>query len=282
MIWSSALPQDPLQAMIRDFDDAYTNSAYIPGGADYFERWTREAAIFRAGRANMFTDLPYGDGARQACDLFLPETAPKGLAVFVHGGYWMRFTRADFSHLAAGALGRGWAVAFPGYTLTPANSIGGITSEIAKAITMLAKRVQGPIRLAGHSAGGHLATRMICEPSQLPLEVLDRVTQVVSISGLHDLRPFLRTKMNETLKLTELEARNESPALRRPREGIPVTCWVGSDERPEFIRQTDLLANVWTGLGVDVHAHHEARRHHFDVIDDLQSPDAALTKLLAP
>ncbi|MCA0433773.1 MAG: alpha/beta hydrolase [Proteobacteria bacterium] len=268
--------------MIRDFDDAYSNSAYIPCGADYPARWTADAALFRAAQTNAMLDLRYGDGPRQACDVFMPAGTPKGLAVFVHGGYWMRFGKADWSHLAAGAQARGWVVVLPGYTLAPDNSIGGITSEIAKAITMLAKRFDGPLRIAGHSAGGHLASRMICEPSQLPLEVLERVAKVVSISGLHDLRPFLRTKMNETLKLTELEARNESPALRRPRDGVSVTAWVGSDERPEFIRQSELLANVWTGLGVDIHVHHEPRRHHFDVIDDLRSADSYLTRLFAP
>ena len=35
---------------------------------------------------------------------------------------------------------------------------------------------------------------------------------------------------------------------------MPVHVWVGADERPEFVRQSELLANVWTGLGVDMRA----------------------------
>ena len=92
----------------------------------------------------------------------------------------------------------------------------------------------------------------------------------------------MQTKMNETLKLTELEARNESPALRRPRAGARVMCWVGSDERPEFIRQTDLLANIWHGLGAAMACHHAEGRHHFNVIDDLMETESALTGLFAP
>jgi acetyl esterase/lipase len=50
--------------------------------------------------------------------------------VFVHGGYWLRFGRGDWSHLAAGPVARGWAVALPSYTLAPAARIAAITAEI--------------------------------------------------------------------------------------------------------------------------------------------------------
>ncbi len=271
--------------MITDFDDAYTNGAYIDGGSDYPARWTAQAERFREHLlpgCRMEIDQPYGSGTRQRLDLFWPAGTPKGLAVFVHGGYWMKFAKSDWSHLAAGALARGWAVAMPGYTLTPDIGVAGITSEVARAITFAAALVDGPVHLAGHSAGGHLVTRMVCEPSQLPVAVAERVEQVISISGVHDLRPLMQTKLNDTLKLTELEARNESPALRRPRAGARVMCWVGSDERPEFIRQTDLLANVWHGLGAAMASHHAADRHHFNVVDDLTGPESALTGLFAP
>jgi arylformamidase len=271
--------------MITDFDDAYSNMAYIAGGSDYPARWAAQAERFRTQLppdCHCELDLHYGEAPRHRMDIFWPGKTAKGLCVFVHGGYWMRFDKRDFSHLATGALARGWVVALPCYSLAPDISVGSITSEIAKAIASIAARIGGPIRLAGHSAGGHLVTRMLCEPSQLPLHVLERIGQVISISGVHDLRPLMATKMNDILKLSELEARNESPALRRPRVGAKVMCWVGEDERPEFVRQNDLLANVWHGLGADVSCHHAKGRHHFDVIDDLLDPTSKLTGLFAP
>jgi arylformamidase len=63
--------------------------------------------------------LSYGPGDRHAMDLFLPEGAPKGLVVFVHGGYWKAFDKSVWSHLAAGPLAHGFAVAMPSYTLCP-------------------------------------------------------------------------------------------------------------------------------------------------------------------
>ena len=265
--------------MIQDWDDAYSNGAYIAGGELYPAKWDARAKAFRAemqaaGRAEL--DLPYGATARERLDLFHPAGKVEGLAVFVHGGYWMAFDKSSWSHLAVGALARGWVVCMPSYTLAPEARISDITQQVARAIRFVSDRVAGELRLAGHSAGGHLATRMVCADSPLPQDVRGRIGHVVSISGLHDLRPLLRTKMNATLRMDDAEAIAESAALQRPMERCSVTCWVGSDERPEFLRQNDLLVNIWTGLGASIQGIHAETRHHFNVIEDLADPTSKL------
>jgi hypothetical protein len=82
--------------------------------------------------------------------------------------------------------------------------------------------------------------------------------------------------MNEKWQMDAQVAVQESPALHAPWSNAAVTCWVGALERPEFLRQNDLLANIWTGFGIDIRAHREAGRHHFDVIADLVDPDSGL------
>ena len=262
-----------------DWNDAYANRDHIPDGDSFPPRWAAQAAALRErlsaqNRAQL--DIPYGEAERERLDLFLPQETAQGLLVFVHGGYWRLFGKSDWSHLAAGALARGWAVAMPGYTLCPQIRISGITRQIGAAITQAAHHLGGPIRLAGHSAGGHLVTRMMCLDAPLPDPVAARLTGATSISGVHDLRPMLRLALNDDLHLDQPEAEAESPALLRPREDIPLTCWVGASERPEFIRQNALLANIWTGCGVTTRTHVEPDRHHFDVIDGLADPSSRL------
>lgn len=256
-----------------DWDDAYENGGHIPGGMDYPPRWAAAAEAFR-GQAN-HERLTYGPGARHWTDLFLPEGTPKGLAIYIHGGYWMKLDAGFWSHLAAGALAHGWAVGMPCYTLCPDIRVSGITVEICKAIEMLSAEVAGPIRLAGHSAGGHLVTRQVCVDSGLG-DAAGRIEHVLSISGVHDLRPLLRTKMNDTLGLDPIEARSESPCLLDPTPGARVTCWVGAAERPEFVRQNALLANIWSGFDVTIDAVEDSGLHHFNVIDGLADPDSPM------
>lgn len=266
----------------KDWDDAYANSAYIADSDSYVKYWAKASEEFReqmlaAGRAEL--DLAYGDAQREKLDLFMPEGTPKGLFVFVHGGYWLSFDKSAWSHLAKGPLAHGWAVALPSYTLAPEARLSTMTQQVGAAILYAATKVEGPIRIAGHSAGGHLVSRMMCADTPLSPEVQDRLKHVISMSGLHDLRPLMNTRMNEGLQLDLAEARAESAALREPLENVNLTCWVGADERPEFLRQNQLLANIWTGLGVETNAVEVPGKHHFDVIADLEVQDSALTKL---
>lgn len=264
--------------MIADWDDAYANAAHIAGGDGFPARWEARATAFRATMGERLrAGVRYGAHPRQYLDLFLPETPPRGLVVFVHGGYWRAFDPSLWSHLAGGALARGWAVAMPGYVLAPEARIAGITAMLAEAIAVAAGEVAGPLRLSGHSAGGHLVLRQVCADSRLAPAVRERLTGVVPISGLFDLRPLLRLAMNGDLRLDAAEAAAESPALLEPIAGAPpVHVWVGDDERPEFVRQTTLIANVWTGLGADMAQTIEPRRNHFTVIDGLTHPGSGL------
>ena len=263
--------------MIDDWDDAYANAAHIEGADAYVPMWQARASAFR----NSFAParrrvIRYGDDPREDLELLLPGADPRGLFVFVHGGYWRSMARDLWSHLAAGALARGWAVALPGYVLCPQQRIRDITRSIAAAVDRAAREVTGPIRLAGHSAGGHLVARMGC--ADVALRAAPRLEKIISISGVHDLRPLMNTAMNDDLRLDLDEARAESPALREPRAGIDLLCWVGAGERPEFLRQNALLANVWTGCGARTRAHEAPRRHHFSVIGDLADPTSGLCR----
>ena len=253
-----------------DLSDDYANIPYIPGGEAYPGRWAADAASFReapgmAQRAHL--GMPYAQSDRCAFDLFLPGDTPEGLCIFVHVGYWMKFDRSYWSHFAAGSLAWGWAVAMPSYDLCPAVTIAQITQQIATAVTRAAARVTGPIALVGHSAGGHLVARMGAE-GLLPPEVTARIVQIMPISPVSDLRPLRQTTMNDAFRLSEADAIAESPALH-PTPDIPVSVWVGAEERPVFLDQAQWIAAAWE-------AHHVVvpDRHHFDVIDALRDPES--------
>ncbi|MFK0161522.1 alpha/beta hydrolase [Rhizobium sp. NPDC090279] len=268
---------------VTDWDSAYTNGAYIVDGDQWPAAWVEPAKSFRdkltaAGRAEL--DLVYGPAKRNRFDLFLPEGQPKGLVVFVHGGYWLQLDKSYWSHLAGGSIAAGYAVAIPSYTLCPDNRIGGIGKEIAAAITAAAEKIDGPIILTGHSAGGQLVARMMTTTSPLDGAVLKRIRHVLAISGLHDLRPIMRRKMNKELRIDAAEARAESPALLSPVDSIRLTCWVGGAERAEFIRQNALLANIWIGLGAATGAVVEPDKHHYTVLDGLMDIGHPLTRTL--
>lgn len=254
-----------------ELDDAYANAAHIPGADTYPDKWAQAAATFRETTL-CETELVYGESPRQRLDLFHPPRLAKGLVVFVHGGYWLRFDKSYWSHLAAGPLAHGWAVAMPSYDLCPDVRISDIGDQVAAAITLAADRVPGPVRLAGHSAGGQLVARMIAR--RFGARWQDRMVQVVPISPVADLAPLMRTSMNKDLKLDDAEVLSESP-VHLPKPSVPVTVWVGANERPVFLEQAQALALAWQCEQVI-----EADHHHFSVVEGLADPDSALTQMV--
>lgn len=265
----------PDRPALPDLSDAYANGPYIAGAAAYPPLWAAAAAAFRAALgARALTGLSYGPGARNRLDLFLPEGAARGLAVFIHGGYWRAFGREDWSHLAGGAVARGWAVAIPSYTLAPAARIADIADEMRAAVDAAAARVPaGPLVLTGHSAGGHLVARLAC--ADMDFAASGRLARVLPISPVADLVPLMQTDINADLRIDAPEAAAESPVRHAPRPGVAAHVWVGGEERPAFLDQARGLARAW-----DAALTIAPGQHHFDVIDGLAEGRAPLTRAL--
>jgi arylformamidase len=248
-----------------DLTRDYQNGAFITGSETLPALWATKAAAFRASlgpRAQ--TEIRYGPKPRNRLDLFLPETLAKGLIVFIHGGYWLETDKNLWSHLAKGAVRRGWACALPSYTLAPIARIAQITDEVEAAITTARALVLGPIVITGHSAGGHLAARMGCADRKGPMPA-----RVVPISPLADLAPIALTDMQVALRLDQTEIQSESPARHQPRTDAHI--WVGAQERPAFLWQARTLSENWNcDWTVD------PGKHHFNVIDALEDPNSPL------
>lgn len=260
---------------VGDID--YANGEFIADAESFPDRWAEDARAWReveaaVGRARL--NQPYGPGVRQALDLFYPAGRPEGVVVFVHGGYWVQFDRSYWSHFASGLTARGWAVAVPSYTLAPEVRIGAITREVACVIEKAASLVQGPVRITGHSAGGHLAARMGCRDVVLSDDVRRRLSRIVPISPVADLRPLLGLSLNDELRLDAAEVAAESPVLHDGPE-VPVTVWVGAEERPAFLDQARWLADAWM-----CDARVAPGRHHFDVIEELLDPESSLVNAI--
>lgn len=255
---------------MAELDDSYANAVYIKDAKAYPPRWAMHAAAYRANlgkRAHL--GVSYGPSERMVLDHFLPDGVAKGTLIFIHGGYWLKFDRSFWSHLAAGALAQGWAVAMPSYDLCPTVRIAGITQQIAQAVMAISAASAGPISITGHSAGGHLAARMLA-PGMLPAAVIARLVHVVPISPLTNLEPLLGTSMNADFGMDMAMAHAESP-VHQPPPDTPVTVWVGEAERPAFIDQAQWLAEAWECDHVVA-----PRVHHFDVIDALADPASDL------
>jgi acetyl esterase/lipase len=237
--------------------------------------WQARSNNLRAAHGDHL-DLRYGPAERNRIDYFAADSRGPVL-VFIHGGYWQMRAKETFSFLAAGPLAHGIHVAFVGYTLAPAIKLVGIVAEVRAAIGWLAARVAGlggdpgRIYVSGWSAGGHLTAMSLDAPA---------VKGGLAISGIYDLEPIRLCYLNDKLGLDAGDARRLSPLLHLPSASLPLILTCGGGELPELQRQSATYAAARTQAGLPGRLARLPGYNHFTILEELASPDGALTNLV--
>lgn len=255
-------------------DAAYNNTAAVADVAALHAARTAASEITR-GRAGVILDLPYGPGLRNRIDLFPGRDARAPCLVFVHGGYWQMNSKESFACLGDGVRAHGWAAALPGYTLAPEATLTQIVDEVAAALSFLSREgpahgIAGPLVVAGWSAGGHLAALALEHPS---------VAAGLAISGLFELAPLRDTYLNERLRLSPAEVAELSP-LRRRVTPKPLAIAYGTAELPALIHNSRIFHDYRARHGAPGDLVAREGRNHFTILEDLRTPDGALTRTL--
>ena len=215
-------------------------------------------------------NIKYGLNDRNVMDIFSPASLVRATMIFLHDGYWIGSDKSEWSHLALGSVRSDVRVVIPNYTLCPNASLPDIALEIKQCVEFVANKYNEPIIIVGHQAGGHLAARMASK-GMLDPSVAARISHVMPISPLSDLRPLIETTMNNKLGLSEDIATQESTALLEVDEDIMVTVWVGSDEQPIYLQQAELLAARWDCFFVK-----SKHRNYLDILEGLESETSKL------
>jgi len=264
-------------------DDQYNVRAGIPDHLEVFARWKTESKRFRAEHT-VREDLRYGNDAQQAYDFFPARTNGRPVLVFIHGGYWQSLDKSDFSTVARPYLDADINVALINYRLAPSVRMADIVSDNIEAIANLYRNAEelsfdrNAIFVSGSSAGVHLTAILAgtdWESRGLPNDVLKGAC---AISGLYDLEPIRLCYLNKVVGLDDAEVRAYSPKFHLPKRPLPFILTVGGDESDEFHRLQAEYQTLLNNRGLNVRVVRQADGHHFDAVDRLGEPAAALSK----
>jgi arylformamidase len=266
-------------------DAQYNNRARIADHARFFERWA-EASTLSRQRSDCALDLPYGDTPAERLDVFHTAAAQAPVLVFIHGGWWRALDKADHSFIAPSFNADGAMVVVPNYSLCPAATIEQITLQMVRALNWVWRHAAAhggdPRRIvvAGHSAGAHLAAMLLsCRwkdtGADMPAQV---VSGALAISGVYDLEPIRQTPfLQADLRLTPASVKRLSPAFF-PRPRAKLYAVAGADESEEFLRQNELIRDVWGPTSVPV-CERLAGHHHLSILNSLADPAGRLHEL---
>jgi arylformamidase len=260
------------------FDAQYNNRARIPEHPSILKHWA-DASARAYELPGWVCDLAYGEDASERLDVHPAARPGAPVLVYIHGGYWRALDKRDQSFVAPPFVDAGAMVVLANYVLCPAVSIEQIVLQLVKALAWVYRHAAeyggDPERIvvAGHSAGGHLATMLLaCDWHAVAPDLPgDLVKSALSISGLYELEPLRHAPfLAPDIRLSAASAQRLSPAAMPPPRGSLVTV-VGGDESEEFLRQAALISQAW-GPRVVVAAERVPQRNHMDVLNELADP----------
>ncbi|CAN7669402.1 alpha/beta hydrolase [Variovorax sp. LjRoot130] len=261
------------------FDAQYNNRARIPEHPSILKHWA-DASARAYELPGWVCDLAYGDDASERLDVHPAVRPGAPVLVYIHGGYWRALDKRDQSFVAPPFVDAGAMVVLANYALCPAVSIEHIPLQLVQALVWVyrhaAEHGGDPERIvvAGHSAGGHLATMLLaCDWRAVAPDLpADLVKSALAISGLYELEPLRHAPfLAPDLCLSAASAQRLSPAAMPPPSRGSLVTVVGGDESEEFLRQAALISQAW-GPRVVIAAERVPQRNHMDVLNELADP----------
>jgi acetyl esterase/lipase len=266
--------------------------------------------------------LSYGPAPEHVADVRLPppraggargdETAglrPPPLVMFLHGGFWRAaYDRAHTGPLATALAG--FPVCVPEFRRTGQRGGGwpGTFDDVATAVDTLPALVraaaradlisEGPVLLAGHSAGGHLAlwaaSRHRLAPDASWYAPEGQACSVVALAAVSDMAACYALRLGQGAAGALLgggpDRHPDRYRVADPMQLLPVGCPVrlvhgSADDRVPCGMSRDYLVRA-RAAGDDAELDELLGAGHFEVIDPLSAwwprVQAAFTALASP
>lgn len=279
----------------REYDQAaldaqYDNRGKVPNYDEYLARYVRRSEETRA-ELECRLAVPYGSHAWENLDIFPGGGAGNSpIHLFIHGGYWTRLSKDEFSFVANATRGTGTATVVINYALIPGVDMAELVRQCRAALAwtwLNAASFGGDsqrLHISGHSAGGHLVAMLMATDwqafdSRLPAQPIH---SVLGFSGLYDLEPIRLSYLNDGLHLAAEQAAAFSPVRLARHCHCPVTLAVGDLEGPEYLRQSRALAEAWSGSasGPVPEVQVASESNHFSIVEQLDDPGSPMSKML--
>jgi arylformamidase len=268
----------------EQLDDAYTQIKYAPNMPQILRRCASNSAIAR-DRLGPPRRIAYGPTPDEELDLYPTAIGNAPVAIFLHGGGWRTGAAAGWAFAAELFVNGGAHCVVPDFVNVTATNgdLRPMVDQVRGAIAWVHRNAASfggdpsRVHLYGHSSGAHLAGVAMATDWRgrfgLPADV---IKTGLLCSGMYDLRPVRLSARSRYLRFTDEIEQEFSPQRHLEWFRPPVLLAYGTEETPEFQRQSRDFAAALRAAGKQVELLVGQNYNHFELAETLGSPYGVL------
>ena len=263
-----------------ELDAAYDQSAYAPLIGQILKRLASSSDTTRArlGEPKRFA---YGPTLIEALDLYPAKTPNAPIFVNIHGGAWLLGNARNNGYAADLFVNAG--VNYVALDFIQSNAANGdlrpMAEQVRRGIAWVyrnAASLGGDSKrfyVGGHSSGGHLCGVALVTDWQRDFGLpADMIAGGLLMSGIFDLKPARLSARGTYIKFDDdmeqaLSSQRHIDLLR-----APITVTYGTNETPEFQRQSRDFSAAVKAAGKPVDLIEAPNFNHFEMVESLGNP----------
>ena len=262
-----------------ELDAAYDQSFYAPL-ADQIHRRLDARSDETRDRLGAPRRAAYGPTEIEALDIYRASRARAPIFVMIHGGAWLYGSAKAYGYAAELFVKAGAHFVVPDFiSVDKANGdLTVMADQVRRAIAWTyqnAASFDGDTTrffIGGHSSGGHLCgVALTTDWTKFGLPA-DAIAGGLCMSGMFDLRGPRLSKRGKYVKFTD--AMEEAMSSQRHIDMLraPVTVAYGTNETPDFQRQSRDFAAAVKAAGKPVQLIEAVSYNHFEIAESLGNP----------
>ena len=280
---AAARPKGPIVWLDMDqkeLDDAYDQTVYAPNQPLIAARRkiASESVLKRLGLPQR---VAYGPTEAEKLDIYKTRRQNAPVVIYIHGGAWRNGTAKDFAFPAEMFMNAGAHFVVPDFVQVQdaGGSLLPMIEQVRRAVTWVYKNAASfggdaeRTFITGHSSGAHLAGVTLVtdwvNDYGLPPDV---IKGGLLVSGMYDLKPVRLSKRSEYVKFTDEIEEKLSSQRHLDKLNAPVIIAYGTQETPEFQRQSREFAAAVKAAGKPVELIVGAGFNHFEMQETFANP----------
>ena len=266
----------------KELDDAYDQTVYAPNQPLIAARRkiASESVLKRLGLPQR---VAYGPTEAEKLDIYKTRRQNAPVVIYIHGGAWRNGTAKDFAAPAEMFMNAGAHFVVPDFVQVQdaGGSLLPMIEQVRRAVTWVYQNAASfggdaeRIFITGHSSGAHLAGVTLVtdwvNDYGLPPDV---IKGGLLVSGMYDLKPVRLSKRSEYVKFTDEIEEKLSSQRHLDKLNAPVIIAYGTQETPEFQRQSREFAAAVKAAGKPVELIVGEGFNHFEMQETFANPYA--------